>query len=376
MLFSRSAPKLHVAIDVGSNSIKGILFESSSPGAFRIVKKISYQLPSTATVHKIVEKLHEFIFALVRSLGKIPASIVIGLGPNVGEYSITNWAFRHQGHSLSQKDLQYIFDSQLASHRVSGTMMLAFPLETLANGYSVSGMELAKEDLSAIREFSFHVLVQNVPPELGAELLNVKKSLGGMPITFVPNAIAFAGLLAEQGLRDFFLIDVGGDGTALALVRNGVLVDLKSFPIGGRHFIKGIAKIASVSLEEAETMRRQYADGLLPQGQRARVKEFLQAEAETWKKGFLETLDLFYQSGAIPPNVLLSGGGANIPEIAEVVRTSDWIQDFSYVDSVQPKIVTAESLLSGSTAGGYLRGPENACLAALATYSFKNSTML
>ena len=202
-------------------------------------------------------------------------------------------------------------------------------------------------------------------PEMACTLEEVKKGLSGLRIDFYPNFLAQKEVLTSVlKLQNSLIIDVGGETTALALLKNGSLEQTTFFPLGGRHFLRGISKVSGMSFEEAEDLKRQHAQGLLNQEVQKRLHNFIRQELEMWKKMFLAGLDIFYHFGPLPPQVILIGGGANIPEINSAVL-GNWLKSFSYEEYPKVNNLRGDSVFGGDSLGGALQGSEDFNLAAL-----------
>ena len=212
---------------------------------------------------------------------------------------------------------QNLFEENRNSKRAS----LVYPLGLLVNGYTATPEVI--ERTSAV-EVGFKTLVLSFPETVGARLTEMRQSLGGLPIEFIPMAAALKeSVTFSLGLKDAFLVDVGGEETTLILLKGGEVGQIVSFAVGAHHFLRGLAKISGTSLEEAESKKRQYVQGLASEKVRLQLQEFLRQEAEAWKKEFLAKLDYFYHLGPLPPKILLLGGGAHLPEIASILRGKD-----------------------------------------------------
>lgn len=377
-LFRKPKMPLYAVIDAGSHSIKTVVFEmpraSLATGAVpKIIKKTVVKLPASFESSLLVVKLREILFAMVRDLERVPEKITIGIGPSLGSLNYVKWAIRPTGGEriISQKELNRYFQNLFEQKRDPSLALLAYPLEIFANGYSVSDKEkFPALERALIKEIVFQTLAITFLPEAGAALADAKRSLGGLPIEFVPVIAAEKRAMVRLlKISDALLVDVGGEDTVVALLKERQLVQISSFPLGVRHFLRGIAKITSISTEEAEDVKRQYVQGLTTETSRNALRNFLTKESDLWKQMFLQELDIFYPQGPLPKDVLLYGDGAYLPEIAGILRSPDWITNFSYVESPEVRVSSGESIFGGDTLGGFVQGPEDLGLASLMVYS-------
>lgn len=380
-----------MVIDVGTHAIRALVFEL--PGAGKnpvVIKKYFLRMPhgsladyGSAERHalRVSEKLREITFAALKELGRVPKKIWIGIGPHLAPYSLETWngEFKSRGKTVTKEDLLAEFENLSKKYRDDSTYVMSFPVEAFLNRYPVNLRDFKEITLPTVGgklvdtlSIEFRTIVLRFPKDIGHSFVEIKESLGGMPIEFVPIAAVVLGIVPEVlGLKDVFLVDIGGEETSLMLLRNESLLQFVYFPMGVGHFIKGIARFAGVSLEEAEDVRRQYFERLVDPGKRSRLTEFLAKESEEWKRRFLETRDLFYHIGLLPEDVVLFGGGASLLEIRAILRDPEWIKGFSYAEQPRVKVFDASAIFKGDTIGGHIQGPSDVGLGALVFFAMK-----
>jgi len=382
-LFTTRKPPLQMVVDVGSHAIKALLFEKpvgrlldkSDKTTFpRIAKKMFFKLPVSAGQDKIVARLREFIFTTVKEFERVPEKIVIALGSNLAEETLRLWTVHPSAavKKISTRDLSVYFQNLFETNRDPKLASLAYPFGFLVNGYTVTPKVIEQINVT---EIGFRTLVLSFPENVGVKLAEMKQSLGGMPIEFVPLIAAVKeAIVFSLDLRDMLLVDVGGEETNLAFVKNSEVRQVCSLAVGAHHFLRGIAKISEMTLEEAESKKRQYIQGVISEKVRSKLQEFLSQESLVWKQDFIAKLDCFYHLGPLPSKVLLFGGGAYLPEIVSILRGADWLGGFSDNNVPEVRIIEASSLFQGDSLGGFLQGPEETGLASLMIYSLRHES--
>lgn len=401
---------------MGSHAIKTLAVEIlPSASKFRVLKKLVLKLPpgkGSGTVDsagendsgalRTITKLRELLFSFLKEFERVPQQILVAFGPSLADYSIQTWNLypEKQEKNISREDASLHFYTLLSQHRDWKRAVIAEPLEMTVNGYPVrfsekraSAFGLGQEgaDTLTVRhnrfiglghkmpvgaELGFRAIILSFHETIGRRLLEMRESLGGMPIEFMPLVATHAeGVLTSLNLEDAFMIDMGGEETTLASFKEGSLVYTAAFPVGARHFIRGVSNITSLSFDEAENAKRRYAHNLINDAARRKLNEFLTQELIVWEQQFLRKLDDFYPFGPLPADVLLFGGGTYIPEISNWIRSSNWHKDFSCVSSPRVRVLDACSILAGDSLGGSLQGPEDVGLASLLMYSLKHESI-
>ena len=400
---------LAVAIDAGSHSLKGMVLSvskntSGAPALPKILKKkfvklpISYdpQLPADYQA-KLASKLGEFILEMAKEGLKNSDRIIVGLGPSLADLAIEKKSFKVAGKEkvLTAESANTYFKNMGGS---GGEIFL----EVLANDYKIDLKEVNPVRTGAARPaegsstppsaisilhrrqsrrrsngvkvpesfgLTFGVMIPKLVHEVSVVVDETKKALGGLTFEFLPNAyLQQTALAGSFRTRDALAVDVGGENTQVLLLKNGSGVQTYSFPLGARHFIRGIAKIADLTYEEAEDIKKQYTRNIVDESRKKQIHGFLAEESKLWYKMFAESMDGFYHFGPLPQQVFMFGGGANLAEIADTVRKGDWMKNNSFADYPKVNILGGESVFEGDTFDGYIHGPEDFNLASIVFY--------
>lgn len=403
-LFSGKKPPLHAVIDVGSHSIKSVIFEApaekKSPqtplkntGPMpRVLKKMVAILPWSSpqpdvagaamsdeerkyAFLRIAARLREIVFTMVRKLERVPEQIIIAVGPNWAQYELAELRvpLPKGKKTILRRNLTRLFAEALKA-RKDNENEINHPLSLTINGYPFPLRGSDEENLPIWGDIVFKVLRLSLSEERARLLFQLRQSLGGMPIKFLPLAASYGEALTGFSERkNIFAVDAGGEYTTLLFFREGELVRAEAFPLGARYFIRGIAKIASISVQEAEDEKRRYVQGLMPVEKKIKIQEFLAEESKLWEEKFLDALASFYAAGPLPPDVLLFGGGAHLPEISAILKKSAWLSNLSYATEPRVRIIEAPAIFDGNSFGGAIRGPEEVGLASLMKYAINKN---
>jgi len=99
--------------------------------------------------------------------------------------------------------------------------------------------------------------------------------------------VAFNALKTVMDIsEDLLLVDVGGETTDLILIRNGILEETISFPLGENFLIRKIAAAFRLSLEESFFLLRQYIRGDLHADTHKKVREIVENATAKWCQFF------------------------------------------------------------------------------------------
>lgn len=135
----------------------------------------------------------------------------------------------------------------------------------------------------------------------------VSHSFGEIPVCFQSFPfVVFLGLKTVMDMsEDVLLIDIGGETTDLILIKNGILEETISFPLGENFLIRKIANMFHFPLEESFSLLRRYARGDLAVASHKKIQKIIEEAALKWCWFFENS---FKESPDNPQNLLFIGG--------------------------------------------------------------------
>lgn len=120
-------------------------------------------------------------------------------------------------------------------------------------------------------------------------------------------------------------IDIGGGTTDLAVIQNGGIMGTKMIGFGGRVFSKRLASKMNIELHDAEKMKLDYSDHKLQETTVKKVADIFETDAKSWVESVEIALGEFSDIESFPTEILISGGGANLPEIKDALLAHPWL---------------------------------------------------
>lgn len=370
--FSRYAQRSHIVMDLGSHSIKTAIFEKPAAGIVPVnIRKTVTRLTSASRGRRAFESLRDLLMSLVDK-ERNPQKIVIGISPNIAEISLQEWTIDslHLRESLTPAHIQKYFQELFNEHRDATHAFLGYPVSIEINGYPVDIHSFIVRDPSLIKEITLRTIMLRFTDEAGYAFGELKRTLDGIEIEFVPLQAVSSEVLAHTcNIRDGILIDVGGSVTTLMFLRDGWLIEISSFPIGTQRFSHRIMKTRGGKFVEAEDLTRQYSQGLMSRDEQAALSHVFSEEAMEWKKQFVHALEVCYPVAPLPEDFYMYGGGSNLPEVRSALWSRDMLKNFSPFSSPRVHIIQAPQIFNSDSLQGIIRGPEDVGLASLMYYT-------
>lgn len=227
----------------------------------------------------------------------------------------------------NQVDIRLI-DAAIVDIRVDGYKV--------ANPIGFQGKEVTLSIFNAFAPLMHYGALQTIAAEIDKELLAIASE-----------PYALARLIGQDEGNHFgaIFIDIGGGTTDIAVVSEGSVIGTKMFTLGGRTFTKRLSRTLNISFKEAEDIKLLYSADKLERQSHKIVREALKSDSDLWLSGVALTLESFDSISQLPSKILLSGGGAHLPEIKESLESREWAKSLPFtrkpqVNFFNPKMVT------------------------------------
>lgn len=205
---------------------------------------------------------------------------------------------------------------RMANKAIVHSIPLSYKVDGDTAGKNPAGMRGGKLEVETL------FIVQ-----MAQNLNNLLKSFEGAGVNvngLVASPIAAARVLLDKRQKEegALIFDIGGGTVSLAAFENGFPLYLSIFPFGSGLITNDIALVAQIPLEEAERMKHLYGNGeaKLDLKTQKKLSEIIEARLqETFElaSGHLKKIG---KDRLLPGGVVLTGGGANIPGIADFTK--------------------------------------------------------
>ncbi len=235
-------------------------------------------------------------------------------------------------------------------------------LDTTARSDIRSAIEFLIEDnipLKAIETvFDYHILsatdkgivvqVVALAESVATNYFNAFASAGIIPVSFELEGQAITrAVLDPTDTGSYMIVDFGANRTGITIVTNQTAMVTATLDFGGKMLTQMVAKELSVSLEEAEALKRQ--NGLATVGEHKEVFTILSSGISVLKdeinRRYIYWHEKKNQFGTFPPitTIYLCGGHSNLQGLEDylganlklkVVQVNPWRNCFSLDESI------------------------------------------
>lgn len=179
-------------------------------------------------------------------------------------------------------------------------------------------------------------------------LSSMVRSLGLKPLAVTSEMFALVKLLLrsqEAAEFDAILLDIGGETTDIAAIFGGNIVASRTLPLGGRDFTRAIMYDRNLTFAEAEDLKLRLAAGSLDSEEQSRVEAVLTEVKEVWGSGVKEALLEMAEVEIFAPRLLLTGGGAELPGISELLASPAWSREITFSQPPKVSLVNPKDLV-------------------------------
>jgi cell division ATPase FtsA len=222
------------------------------------------------------------------------------------------------------------------------------PLAITPGAITVDGLQVTDPVALKGRELSLSAFGVAVWPQALQTIETVAERLELALITVVAAPQSLASIVPQ---REAILVEIGAQGTSVHLVQHDALVSTAWWPQGGEFFTRSLSQAFRCVSEEAEALKRAYADQALSARDEDLVAQALVNPTNAW----LETLVawLFHtvksestcrpvnapldssRANLLPGRIYLTGGGSLLPDLATALRSLEAVPSLSFRRSLE-----------------------------------------
>ena len=352
-------PKPEMVLDIGTEAVKGLIFEKVESGAPKISvlgSSLEYydQYSAFFTPYFEREIIKRTISKVIKELEretKIKASsVILTLPPDICVSRIISQSYKRKGGLIGKKEREEILEKVLTEGKkkmsqIYGKEKGILPqdlqflelriLETKIDGYSVPDILNY-----AGRNLEFRILANFLPRDYLISNFSPVSILKEMDFETLKISHQVEGLISFN-LEGIFL-DIGGKLSQIFLAKNGNLEKISEFSQGGKEFSQILSERLGLEESDARILKHRYSKKDLTEEFRQRIREFFEEALKIWFKNLREKLKEM-SSGIFPSEIFIFGGGGLLPEIEEYLEQGDW-GDIAFSQPPKIKFLQPEGL--------------------------------
>lgn len=347
--FEKKKESRHVIIDIGSSSIGVALAQISAPGRAHILWATREDMVFQADLNfsrffdAMCAALERSLVRLQNERHDIPKEFlvsfaspwyvaqtrVVRVGPG------TSFTVTQKGiNKLIEREVEAFRNYRLPNYQrvveEATEVLEAQSIQIKLNGYDVAspyGMS-AKEMIMAVYvSMSPKRVLDAVGNIIIKHFHRRRVAVHSFPLVAFS---AIRDIFVEA--KDFLFLDISGEVTDVSIIRDDVLLETVSFPLGKNFLIRRIVNALNTVPEEAVSLLRIYMEGTADETTKRNIQTVLIAARNEWLKLFAEVLGTISKSLPLPHRVFFTAD-------ADVAR---WFSEAIQHESLRKYIFTDE----------------------------------
>ncbi len=211
-------------------------------------------------------------------------------------------------------------------------------IQTKLNGYKIDNPEKYKTkdlEMSIFVAISPKYVVDQIKNLISEKFLSKK---------IHTHSFSLASFLSIRDLfkneEDFLFLDMGGEVTDVSFVKNGVLQEVYSFPIGRNFFIKEIMKILNSTHDIAISTLKMFGEEKLETPDIFKLEKVIKKANKKWSKELEKAMLKLSHGGLSPRNIYLMADN----EMVNILNKA--IKEAEFTDLVFPDYNEASNVIS------------------------------
>lgn len=363
LFFSAKQDETIAIVDIGSSSV-GVAFAVASTGAkprilwsAREEMVFQTELNFSRFFSAMTESLDRVLARAVRSGHRVPRTFFVSLA--------SPWYIAQTRHvqvkrlkpfTVTEKGIAKLVEQEVLSFQnyrlpnyrkvVSDETRLleAQSIQIKLNGYAVTdpyGTSVTGMDMWVYISMSPASVLDSVKNTLSKHVHARTIEFHSFPL------LAFStirDIFTEA--NDFLLLDISGEVTDVSIVRDDVLLETISFPLGKNFLIRRIASAHNTSPEEALSLLHLYLEGKADEKTKMQIQTVLLAARVEWLGLFTEALGNFSKELALPHKVFFTADPDVSLWFAKSIQ-SEGLGNYTFTDEPLGVTIFDATILSG-----------------------------
>jgi len=352
--------ELILVFNIGSSSVKGALFHMQKSG----IPKIIYSIREPILIEENVD-IARFLTLALKSLDIVVNEIYkkgLGAPSRVFCVLLSPWYVSQTRIISLKRDKPFTFTTKLADELIQKEIAVIKdeyfkkythigdslrPIELRNIKISLNGYETDSPLDKVAEELEMAIFVSVSAEEVCRKIEQaIARRFAVKEVKFCSFTMATFAVVRDMyaDVQDFLLINVGGEVTDIAMVKNGVLRESNSFALGINFMIRAIASTMHSTLPEAKSLISLFKDGHAAAGTAKLLEPAITKLKSEWLTKFQECLSNLSNDISIPAIIYITVDKDLADFFAEIIKTEQFSQYTLTESKFQIVFLSSESL--------------------------------
>lgn len=334
--------ELALVFNIGSSSVGGALFWKKKSGYPKIVLSIKENIPTANHID-----IEDFLYQTKETLDRVSAKIAsssFGAPNKIFCILGSPWYVSQNRVIKMSKNTPFVFNQKLANSLINQEVKLfeyehfkeyseiggsarvieLKNIKTVLNGYVVADTENQKAKELEMTLF-ISICAENVLSHIQQIVF---KHFHERDIVFSSFLMASFGVIRDmyREQKDFLLVDIGGEVTDISMVKDQVLSESVSYPMGINSVIRTISISLNCTLDIAKSLFALYKEGHMEEKEKEKIEPIINNIKSFWLKQFQSSLSSLSHDISIPATIFLTLDREYADFFTEIIKTEQFSQ--------------------------------------------------
>lgn len=340
---SKAKKSGYIVLDFSPTALKTLSFEQESESSKLILKGVSIADSYKDLLRKEVVKT-SILECVSQSDLKVDDAIIGLSGPEVFGFTLIAKVKRKVSDKpITEKEILEIYNQVRDSCYEQAKKKWAYwssdddgfePLDLVVTSVQVDE-NVVLEPIGVVGEFiKISVFCSYSSKKYYKWIINLIEGLKFSSVTVTTAIYAQSKIICEES-KNFLLVDIGKDYTDVALVFGKNIIQSRSFEIGGSYFTRRLIDKFGGDYLEANSKKEAYSLETLDEASMDKLGDALYDAGKIWRTAFAASLDSMIGIKSFPQKIYISGGGAMLPLIQEILLEEHWRKAVPFADDVE-----------------------------------------
>lgn len=352
--FKKSVHNKHLsepflALDITDYSVKSVFFsENSNPPLVVNGVSVAHSFNTKLRAESISSTINECF----EQAGSKTYEAIVGLsGSNVFGFIIMVKIIRETANkAITEKETQKIYEKvkNVAYDQVKKkwSNLYAFDSEFEPLDMVVTENFIDEKNVSKLVGATGEIIKLSVYCSYAVKsyydwLIKILEKIKFTSLTVTTTLYSQSKILAEED-KNFILADIGESHTDIAIVLGKNIIRTCSFDLGGGYFSDYIANKLNIERRIAVGKKEAFSSGSVSE-EDEKLGDILYLAGRDWVSAFSGALSSMTSIKSFPKMIYLSGGGANLKLLEELLYEKPWRKDLNFSGDLDVKVVSSSS---------------------------------
>jgi hypothetical protein len=204
------------------------------------------------------------------------------------------------------EDQEHLFESETMGKADLNELLV--PIEKRVIQIKLNGYEVANPYGKKARRADISIFVSIIPKAVLDKVFEVSMTTYHPKDTNVSTLLlASFSVLRDvfHEKNDFMLLDIGGEVSELSIIKNGLIVQNASIPLGRNFIVRRVAKLIGSTAEEAASLVKLYHEGHVDPIVEQKLKPDIEQASKEWMMGIRDVFSKLSQNVALPTTIFV-----------------------------------------------------------------------